>query len=177
MALSRRSSFLLALVGRTLQTYTVFAAVLAVSIMRLNPSLIYMHTYTGCVTVSAFAGRVKLMRPEHCQEMFCELGQCWEPSADLFKKLQAFNANCAHNPRQQWTSTPHATSFSAHGVRSSSCIPCALTTRLASGDAVSNNIRKSQAQSSVAGQLTVEWLREYSSSRYSAAAVVVQVQP
>ena len=30
------------------------------------------------------------MRSEHCQEMFRELGQSWEPSVDLFKKLQAF---------------------------------------------------------------------------------------
>ena len=63
----------------------------------------------------------------------------------------------------QWTSTQSTTSFSAHGVGSpnlpsfhhartaSSCIQCALTTRLASEDAVSNNIRKSEAQSSVAG--------------------------
>ena len=58
-------------------------------------SRIGMHAYTGCDTVSAFAGRgklgaLKLMRSEHCQEMFRELGQSWEPSVDLFKKLQAF---------------------------------------------------------------------------------------
>ena len=45
--------------------------------------------------MSAFAGRVKLgalklMRTYHCQEMFRELGQSWEPSVDLFKKLQEF---------------------------------------------------------------------------------------
>ena len=37
--------------------------------------LIVIHTYTGCDTVSAFAdrgklGALKLMRSEHCQEIF-----------------------------------------------------------------------------------------------------------
>ena len=54
-----------------------------------------MHAYTGCDTVSAFAGRgklgaLKLMRSEHWQEVFRELGQSWGLSTDLFKKLQAF---------------------------------------------------------------------------------------
>ena len=58
-------------------------------------ALIGMHAYTGCDTVSAFAGHgklgaLKLMRSEHCQEMFRELGQSWEPSVDILKKLQAF---------------------------------------------------------------------------------------
>ena len=56
--------------------------------------------------------------------------------------------DCA-SKRQQWTSTQPATSFFAHGMGSSSlpnfhhartassCIPCGLTTRLASGDACS----------------------------------------
>ena len=73
------------------------------------------------------------------------------------------HANFTYNPRQQWTSVQSTTSFSAHGVGSqslptfhhartaSSCIPCALSTRLASEDAVSNNILKPEAQSSVAG--------------------------
>ena len=101
------------------------------------------------------------MRSEHCQEMFHELGKSWESSADLFKKLHAFT--CKLYPRQQWTPTQPTTRFSAHGVGSSSlssfdhartassCMPWVLTTRLASGHAVSNNIRKSQAQSSVGG--------------------------
>ncbi|KAJ8399834.1 hypothetical protein AAFF_G00405640 [Aldrovandia affinis] len=55
-----------------------------------------MHAYTGCDTLSAFAGRGKLralkliMRSEHFQEVFRKLGQSWELSMDLFKKLQAF---------------------------------------------------------------------------------------
>ena len=60
-------------------------------------SLIGMQAYTGCDTVSAFAGRgklapLKLSRSEHCQEMLGELGQSWEPSVDLSKKLQAFTS-------------------------------------------------------------------------------------
>ena len=45
--------------------------------------------------MSAFPGRgklgaLKLVRSEHCQEIFREMGQSWKPSAELFKKLQAF---------------------------------------------------------------------------------------
>ena len=137
-----------------------------------------MHAFTRCDTVSAFArhgklGALKLMRSEHCQEMFRELGQSWEPSVDLSRSCNHSHANCTHHPRQQWPSTQPVTSFSAHGVggsslpsfhharTDSSCIGCALASRLASGDAVSNNIRKSQVQSSVAGSETTmassEW--------------------
>ena len=43
-------------------------------------SLVGIHAYTGCDTVSAFAGRgkltaLKLIRSEICQEIFHELGQ------------------------------------------------------------------------------------------------------
>ncbi|KAJ8414978.1 hypothetical protein AAFF_G00025010 [Aldrovandia affinis] len=59
-------------------------------------AVIGMHAYTGCDTLSAFTGRGKLralkliMRSEHFQEVFRKLGQSWELSMDLFKKLQAF---------------------------------------------------------------------------------------
>ena len=59
-------------------------------------ALIGMHAYTGCDTVSAFTGRGKIgalkliTRSEHFQEVFVELGQSWELSPDLFKRLQAF---------------------------------------------------------------------------------------
>ena len=51
-------------------------------------ALIGMHAYTGCDTVSAFTGRgkigaLKLIRSEHFQEVFVELGQSWELSTDL----------------------------------------------------------------------------------------------
>ncbi|KAJ8367500.1 hypothetical protein AAFF_G00317230 [Aldrovandia affinis] len=59
-------------------------------------AVIGMYAYTGCDTLSAFAGRGKLralkliMRSEHFQEVFRKLGQSGELSTDLFKKLQAF---------------------------------------------------------------------------------------
>ena len=60
-------------------------------------ALIGMHAYTGCDTTSAFAGRgkiraLKLTTSEHFQfqEVFQKLGQSWELSTDLFRKLQAF---------------------------------------------------------------------------------------
>ncbi|KAJ8389319.1 hypothetical protein AAFF_G00121840 [Aldrovandia affinis] len=59
-------------------------------------AVIGMYAYTGCDTLSAFAGRGKLralkliMRSEHFQEVFRKLGQSGELSMDLFKKLQAF---------------------------------------------------------------------------------------
>ena len=74
LALSRRSSFLLALVGRTLQTYTVFAAVLAVSLIRLNPSLISslctslvpptMMTFATSVCFSSMSVRSASVAPD-----------------------------------------------------------------------------------------------------------------
>ena len=96
------------------------------------------------------------------RQCFTSWGKSWESSADLFKKLHA--STCKLYSQQQWILTQPASTFSRHGVGSSSlasfhhawrttssCMPWALTTRLASGHAVSNNIRKSHAQSSVAG--------------------------
>ena len=58
-------------------------------------ALIGMHAYTGCDTVSAFAGRgklaaLKLIKSQHWQDVFHKLGQSWKLSTDLFRKLQAF---------------------------------------------------------------------------------------
>ena len=121
-------------------------------------SLIGMPAYTVCETVSAFAGRGKLgalkqMRSDHCQEMYRKLGQSWEPSVDLLKKLQAFTCKLYTLSKTTVDINTSRHQFSAHSLGSSnlpsfhhamtasSCIPCALTTRLASGDAVSNNVR------------------------------------
>ena len=58
-------------------------------------ALIGMHTFTGCDTVSAFAGRGKMTTlkqmklDQSYQEAFSQLGASWEVSAELFKKLQA----------------------------------------------------------------------------------------
>ncbi len=59
-------------------------------------SLIGMHAYTGCDSVSAFAGKGKaralklLMSNSDHQETFIELGQEWNLSQELLEKLEAF---------------------------------------------------------------------------------------
>ncbi|KAJ8251972.1 hypothetical protein COCON_G00212840 [Conger conger] len=53
-----------------------------------------MHAFTGCDTVSAFAGRGKvgtlkqLKSDRTYQDAFLELGRTWDVSDELFKKLQ-----------------------------------------------------------------------------------------
>ena len=53
-----------------------------------------MHSFTGCDTVSALAGRGKLSTfkllkyDETYQEAFSELGRSWDVSGELFEKLQ-----------------------------------------------------------------------------------------
>ncbi|KAK3729656.1 hypothetical protein QZH41_006396 [Actinostola sp. cb2023] len=62
-------------------------------------SLLGVHAYTGCDTVSAFAGRGKIgalrivKEQRSFQEMFKCLGMEWELSDDLFKKLQDFTCH------------------------------------------------------------------------------------
>ena len=46
-------------------------------------------SWLGC-THRGKLGALKLMRSEHCREMFRELGQSWKQPADLFKKVEAF---------------------------------------------------------------------------------------
>ena len=132
-------------------------------------ALIGMHAYTGCDTVSAFAGRgklgaLKLMRAEHWQEVFRELGQSWGLSTDLFKKLQAFT--CKLYPTSMTTEDINTARYqlfcARRGELESSLMPPCKDCRFmhamranyqaASGEAVFSNIHKSQAQSSIAGQ-------------------------
>lgn len=57
-------------------------------------ALIGMHAFTGCDTVSAFAGRGKMTALKQMksdkkkQEAFSELGRSWELSTELFQQLQ-----------------------------------------------------------------------------------------
>lgn len=59
-------------------------------------ALIGMHSYTGCDTVSAFAGKGKasalkiLKNNKETQETFCELGNEWDLSTKLMEKLEIF---------------------------------------------------------------------------------------
>ena len=51
--------------------------------------LIGMHAFTGCDTVSAFAGKVFKQQTSY-QEMFKQLGMEWVLSDKLFQSLQEF---------------------------------------------------------------------------------------
>ncbi|CAM4534943.1 unnamed protein product [Leuciscus chuanchicus] len=59
-------------------------------------ALIGLHAYTGCDTVSAFAGKGKtraltlLMNNKETQDTFLKLGQEWDLSPELSNKLEAF---------------------------------------------------------------------------------------
>jgi hypothetical protein len=69
------------------------AATVGINVCR---SLTGMHAYTGCDTVSAFAGKGKanplklLMNNREIQNTFIELGQEWDLSPELMNKLEAF---------------------------------------------------------------------------------------
>lgn len=58
--------------------------------------VIGLHAYTGCDTVSAFAGKgkvnsVKILKSDKCtQDAFAQLGQNWTLSEDLFDKMEKF---------------------------------------------------------------------------------------
>ena len=132
-------------------------------------ALIGMHAYTGCDTVSAFAGLGKLgalkllTKSEHFQDVFLELGQSWELSTDLFKRLQAFTCKLySATATAEEINTARYQLFCArrgelesshyhHARTASSCMLCVPTTRLASGEEVSSNILKFQAQLSMDG--------------------------
>lgn len=58
-------------------------------------SLIGLHTFTGCDSVSSFAGKgklgaLKLLKKNPADDVFKQLGQTWELSDDLFTKLEKF---------------------------------------------------------------------------------------
>eukprot|EP00745_Piridium_sociabile_P027749 TRINITY_DN44663_c0_g1_i3.p1 TRINITY_DN44663_c0_g1~~TRINITY_DN44663_c0_g1_i3.p1 ORF type:complete len:1606 (-),score=395.32 TRINITY_DN44663_c0_g1_i3:590-5317(-) len=59
-------------------------------------SLIGLHAFTGCDSVSAFAGRgklgaLKLLKKDiSFQETFYQLGQSWDVSEELFERVQQF---------------------------------------------------------------------------------------
>ena len=94
-------------------------------------ALIGLHTYTGCDTVSAFAGRGKLralklmMRSEVFQTVFRELGQDWELSTDLFMKLQAFTCQLymASTKTEHINTARYQLFCTQHGERESSQLP------------------------------------------------------
>lgn len=58
-------------------------------------SLIGLHSFTGCDSVSCFAGEekviaLKLLKNDPANQEFKQLGQCWDVSNELFEKLEQF---------------------------------------------------------------------------------------
>ena len=76
--------------------YVSISSVTQVIGQDLCSSLLGMHAYTGCDTVSAFAGRGKMgalgivEENKEFQEMFKLVGMEWELSDELFQKLEDF---------------------------------------------------------------------------------------
>ncbi|KAJ8405151.1 hypothetical protein AAFF_G00321420 [Aldrovandia affinis] len=146
-------------------------------------ALIGMHAYTGCDTLSAFAGRGKLralkliMRSEHFQEVFRKLGQSWELSMDLFKKLQAFTCKLytASTTTEDINTARHQLFCAQRGeLESSQLPPCedclsmhAMRANYQAGIWRASLQQQPHVPSPVKhgwarnddGQLTVEWMR------------------
>ncbi|KAL8617912.1 hypothetical protein ACOMHN_026489 [Nucella lapillus] len=78
----------------------------------LGPSvctaLLGLHAYTGCDSVSSFAGKGKvaalkmLKSKENVQQAFSDLGKDWELSGELFEKLEKFTCKL-YAPKQPTT--------------------------------------------------------------------------
>lgn len=62
----------------------------------VSEAILGMHSFTGCDSVSTFAGRGKLSSLKllknnfQVQDTFCELGKQWTVTPALFSKLEAF---------------------------------------------------------------------------------------
>ena len=74
---------------------TKVAATIGIDVCR---ALVGVHAYTGCDTVSAFAGKGKakalklLSKNKEIQDTFFKLGQEWDLSPDLMNKLEAYTS-------------------------------------------------------------------------------------
>ena len=68
-------------------------------------ALVGMHAYTGCDSVSAFAGKGKasalktIKTDGTVRRTFCELGQSWEMTDELFQNLESFTCRL-YAPRE-----------------------------------------------------------------------------
>ncbi|KAG1651429.1 hypothetical protein GQR58_027101 [Nymphon striatum] len=62
-------------------------------------ALIGVHAYTGCDSVSAFAGQGKvksirlITKNKEYREMFCDFGKEWHVTEDMFETIQAFTCS------------------------------------------------------------------------------------
>ena len=141
-----------------------------------------VHAYTGCDTVSAFAGHgkmgaLKLMKSEKTyQEAFSELGRSWNVSPDLFEKLQEIT-------RHMYVTATHTSEVNKlryqmfcarrgelESSQFPSCEDCLTMhallpiTRLPSGGSVCKAIPLYQVLRAMDGQqkddqLVIEWMR------------------
>jgi len=79
------------------------AATLGIDVCR---ALIGMHSFTGCDTVSAFAGKGKssalklLTTNRNIQRMFSRLDEEWDLSPQLMNELEAFTC-LFYDPKDQ----------------------------------------------------------------------------
>lgn len=78
----------------------------------LCDSLIGLHAFTGCDSVSCFAGKgkllaLKLLKKDPTNQAFKQLGQLWELSNEIFEKLEQFTyamyAGCRSNKSRSST--------------------------------------------------------------------------
>ena len=118
-------------------------------------TLLGLHAFTGCDSVSAFAGKgklstVKLVRKtEEHQETLKRLGSNWDLSTDLFNSLEAltcqihcsdskersinelrFNLFCARRGEaESWQLPPCSTSLLNHRKRANNNYQCAIWKR------------------------------------------------
>ena len=80
---------------RRVVNITKVAATVDIDVCR---ALVGVHAYTGCDTVSAFAGKGKakalklLSKNKEIQVTFFKLGQEWDLSPDLMNKLEAYTS-------------------------------------------------------------------------------------
>ena len=119
-------------------------------------SLIGMHAFTGCDTVSAFAGRGKMTTLKQVkidktyQDAFHELGRSWEVSPELFGKLQEITCHmylsCSVRDVERWSQVNSLLVRTA-----SSCMHCVQTTRLRSGGEVYRASHLLRTQQTAAG--------------------------
>ena len=91
------------------------AASLGIDVCR---ALIGMHSFTGCDTVSAFAGKGKtsalklLTTNRYIQRMFCRLGEEWDLSPQFMNELEPFTCLLYDPKDHQLRSVTFSTTFS-----------------------------------------------------------------
>ena len=122
-----------------------------------------MHSFTGCNTVSAFAGKGKtsalklLTTNGNIQHMFCRLGEEWDLSPQFMNELEPFTCLLYDPKDHQLRSVTFSTTFSVqrkvkskatnfhHAGTAWRNTPNEPTTKQAYAEGVWSKIRKCQA--------------------------------